>query len=255
MSDTFASGSINGQNGWFVDPAASFDEAVVDLGAGAYRGKGVWKLSNAVVSGGFGNQPQSPVLTPTAGESTVRGAGGGDTVCTSFWIRPVSAVADGSAFTFSHSPASADRHDWIRFENDSDSRKGLSILGLDTLDSTSAFDSRNFDVATNLPRSNWTQVVILTTSPDGPHNDVVKVYVNGTLRTTMSTWEDWRFASGYATLDVARALFRISSLGTALDPAFTSPQGWYIDDFIQVTYDAAVPAAVKSQYKTGFELP
>lgn len=221
----------------------------------ARRGKGVWRLSNSVTSGAFGNQPQSPVLNPTAGESTVRSAGGGDSVCTSFWIRTVSASADGSAFTFSHSPAMADRHDYIRFENDDSSRKGYYVWGLDTLGSTSAFDSRSFDAQTQLPRATWAKVVIITTSPDGTGNDNVRIFLDGALKLTMSTWEDWRAASSFTTLGIARALFRISTPGTAMDASYVAPQGFYIDDFSQVTYNAATPGTLLSQYKTGFELP
>ena len=47
--------SINGQNGWFTDPAANFSEAILNVGTDACRRHGFWKISNAVVSSAFGN--------------------------------------------------------------------------------------------------------------------------------------------------------------------------------------------------------
>ena len=163
----------------------------------------------------------------------MRSAGGGDTSCTSFCIRTVASVADGSAFTFSHSPPAT-------------------------------FTGRNFDGQTLMPRATWTHIVVITTSPDGPGNDVVKIYVNGTLKTTMWTWEDWRYANfilpgnippAWAPPSMARAMFRLSSTGTDMNDAYTAPQGLYIDDFVQVAYNAASPTLILSQNKTGFELP
>lgn len=266
VSDVFALGTIHSQHGWFSDPSAGFDQEIVNLGGQAKRGKGVWKISNTVKSGGFGNQPQSPELSPTAGESTVRSAGGGDTSCTSFYIRTVASAADGSAFTFSHSPPAllTDRHEYVRFENDDDTRKGFRVWGLDTVGSTADFTGRNFDSQTLMPRATWKQIVVITTSPDGPANDVVKIYVDGILKTTMSTWEDWRYANfilpgnippAFAPPSMSRGMFRLSTTGTDMNAAYTAPQGFYIDDFVQVTYNAASPSLILSQYKTGFELP
>src|SRR4051794_28310773 len=61
-------GTVNGQNGWRVDPM--FDEGVVTNGASvpAAFGQQSWRLSNAVTSGGFAGQPFSPPVMQPAGE-------------------------------------------------------------------------------------------------------------------------------------------------------------------------------------------
>jgi hypothetical protein len=70
-TDHFSAGvSINGQNGWAN--AGGLDESVENIGAAAKAGLYVWRLSNRIVNGAFGNQPLSPELSESAGESTVR---------------------------------------------------------------------------------------------------------------------------------------------------------------------------------------
>ena len=111
-SATFSTGSINGQEGWFADPSAGFDEGIVSLGSSACRGKGVWKLNNSVTSSSFGNQPQSPAFPESAGESSVRSAGGGDTMAVSFFFRTVSSTAVVSLTVRRPSPTSSDPTSW-----------------------------------------------------------------------------------------------------------------------------------------------
>lgn len=249
-SATYTAGSINAQNGWFVDPAANFDEAIVDTSSNACRGKGVWKLSNKVSSSGFGNQPLSPQQGTSAGESTVRDSGGGDSMAISFYIRTISVNADGSAFTLSLSPDSADRHTYLRFVNDEDSDRGFRMFGVDG----AALASH--DVKNNMARGIWMHIKIESENPDGSSNDIVRVYVNGNLVDTYTSWEDWRTALPATTLSISRVLFRISSLPSA-EGAFANnqAQGFYFDDFKQWTYNRSNPATHFEEYATGFEVP
>jgi len=254
-SDIFAAGSIHGQHGWNSDPASAFDESVVDLGSSACRGKGVWRIGNAVVSGGFGNQPLSPALALSAGESTVRGAGGGDTFEVSFHVRTVDAAsADGSSFVLSLSPAAADRHTYLRFTNDDDADGGFNLVAIDgaSLNQTHA-------VATAVSRGLWHHIRIRNRNIDGLNgdgsaNDLVEVFLDGVLVSTHSTWEDWRATLPAATLAVNRTLFRMAVAANAFG-AFAAPRGYYIDDYVQRTFDSANPAAILEEHRTGFELP
>ncbi|MEO8144806.1 MAG: hypothetical protein ABI654_11390 [Betaproteobacteria bacterium] len=254
-SPIFATATINGQDGWFVDPAGGFDEGIVALGSGACRGNGVWKLNNAVTSGAFGNQPVSPAFPQSAGESSVRSAGGGDTMVVSFFFRAVSPTADGSTFTHSFSPTSSDRHTYLRFTNDLDANGGFRIISIDgvLLDQTHSF-------ASNLSRTAWHHVRIVNLNVDGLApgsiaNDVVSIWIDGTLAGTFSTWESWRVALPAATLAVTRSLFRLSIAAASVDPSFTSPQGFYLDDYVQQVLDSSSPATILESYKTGFEVP
>jgi hypothetical protein len=253
-SDLYAAGSINGQNGWFSDPASAFDEAIVDLGAAACRGKGVWRIGNLVTSGAFGNQPISPALAQSAGESTVRTPGGGDSMQVSFFFRSVAAAADGSAVTLSLSPTSADRQNYLRFVNDDDADGGLQIF---------AIDGVNLDqvhpVKSAIGRGQWHHVRIVARAvdglnPDGSANDVVEVFFDGVLASSHSTWEAWRAALPATTLAVDRALFRLSSAASTFG-AFAAPAGFYFDDYRQRVFNGSTPAVVIGEYVTGFELP
>jgi hypothetical protein len=249
VSDTYTvDTSINGQNGWFADPASNFSEAILNVGTDACRGHGVWKISNAVVSSAFGNQPISPAFTKANGESTVKSIGGGDSMSYSFFFRTKSTQADGSTMTLSLSPTTADRHDYLRFENNLDGNNGLQIY---------AFDGATFtqhNVALNITRGLWHHVALVNTNPDGGGNDVVKVYLDGMLVSTHTTWEDWRTALPAVTLAVTRVLFRLSVTSASVDASFTSPpEGFYIDDFIQSSFKSSQPDTIIESYATGFE--
>jgi hypothetical protein len=249
-SAMFSTGSINGQEGWFVDPSAGFDEGIVSLGSGACRGNGVWMLNNSVTSGAFGNQPQSPAFPESAGESSVRGAGGGDTMAVSFFFRTVSAAADGSTFTHSFSPSTADRQTYLRFVNDLDSNGGLRIYSIDGV-----LLDQIHPQAANLSRAGWHHVRVVDLNVDGAANDVVTVSIDGVLVGTFSTWESWRAALPAPTLAVSRSLFRLAIGAGTVDASFTSPLGFYIDDYIQEVFNSSAPTAILESYKTGFEVP
>jgi len=254
-SATFSTGSINGQEGWFADPSAGFDEGIVSLGSSACRGKGVWKLNNSVTSSSFGNQPQSPAFPESAGESGVRSAGGGDTMAVSFFFRAVSPTADGSTFTHSFSPTGADRQTYLRFVNDLDANGGLRIFSIDGV-----LLDQIHPVATNLSRADWHYLRIVNANvdglaPGGVANDAVTVSINGMLVGTFSTWESWRAALPAPTLAVTRSLFRVAIGAATVDASFTSPLGFYLDDYIQEVFSSAAPAMILESYRTGFDIP
>ncbi|MEO8333141.1 MAG: hypothetical protein ABI479_11980 [Gallionella sp.] len=58
-----------------------------------------------------------------------------------------------------------------------------------------------------------------------------------------------------ATLAVTRSLFRVSVTAAPMDLSFTSPQGFYIDDYIQEILNSSSPTTIIESYKTGFEVP
>lgn len=240
--------SLNSQDGWYVDPAANFNEKVMNVGSDAHGGVGVWFINNTVTSGGFGNQPQSPVFTKASGESTVRDTGGGDSMVTTFYFKTLASVADGSSFTLSFSPTSADRHNYLRFVNDLDVDGGMRIYAIDGVNL-----DQIHDVATNISRGVWHKVKIINNNLDGPSNDVVDVYLDDILVNSHTTWEDWRRAIPATTLAVTRILFRMSIQATADDASFTSPAGFYIDDFSQASFNAATPTVAIESYSAGFE--
>lgn len=249
---------ILNQNGWVSNDlggstAANFDEKVVNLGSDACRGSGAWYLNNSVISGGFDNQPVSPNLNVTAGESSVRSVGGGDTIEVSFYIKTVANVADGSAFTLSVSPQAADRQTYVRFVNNDDGAKGFNIYGLDGVNL-----DKVHDVGKNLSRNTWHHIRMVTIHADGQNtdgsgNDLTILYLDGKLIILMSTWEAWRTSIPATTLAVSRVLFRMSALPSSIQSYFNASQGFYIDDFKQKIYNINNPNVILSEYSTGFE--
>lgn len=241
--DSFTIGRINSQNGWESAAGEPFDEGVENIGPQACRGAGVWHISNAYASGGFGNQPRSPAFVKSSGESTLRSPGGGDSMYYEFYFKTKSMVSDKSAMdvSFASSP-SIDRLDLIRILNASDLSKGLQVLVRDGVNLTA------HEVATNLTRGIWHHLKVVVTTPDGYGNDVLKIYINGLLAGTYTTWEDWRQALPSPSLAYSRVMFRIPT--TIHEPAAA---GFYLDDFQQVTFDSSAPTTVIESYRTGFE--
>src|SRR4051794_26445542 len=185
-----AAASIDGQNGW-ARTAAGFDEQVENVGGGAQAGQNVWKLSNKVVSGAFGNQPVSPQLAESAGEAAVRSAGGGDSMEAVFWMRPVSASADGSSITISLSPASGDRLAYFRIVNDLDANGGSRTVVIDYLDVRNTGVFRTYASSSGMKRDAWIKVRLVMETADGGSNDVFRIFLDDQLVGTRSTWEDY----------------------------------------------------------------
>lgn len=242
-SETFNLGRINSQFGWESAAGEAFDEEIENIGSQACRGQGVWRISNSYASGGFGNQPRSPAFTKSSGESTLRSPGGGDSMYYEFFFRTKSVVSDSSAMdvSFASSP-SIDRLDLIRISNASDLSKGLQILMRDGV------NLNVHEVAINLTRGVWHHLKVVVQTPDGFNNDVLKIYVNGILAGTYTTWENWRQAQPASNLAFSRVLFRIPA--TIHVP---TAEGFYLDDFQQVTFDSSAPTVPIESYRTGFE--
>ena len=246
-SDSYVTGTIRNQNQWAVDQSAGFDEAIVHNASVACRGTGVWKINSSVTSGAFSNQPASPDFTKQNGESSVRSSGGTDSMSVSFYIRSISTVADGSSFTVNLSPTAMDRATYVRFDNRKDSDGGLKIIVID------GNFANQYDIKQNLVRGQWYRVEIVFNAVDGVSNDVMKTYVNGVLVGTSTSLEDYYHSVPQAVPSFSRVMFRIAIAAASLDASFTSPQGFYIDDFTQKSFNASAPSTIVESYSTGFE--
>jgi hypothetical protein len=251
-----ATSSINGQNGW--TSSGGFDEQVRYLGSAAQAGSNVWNLSNRISSGTYGNQPLSPQLSESAGESTVRSAGGGDAMEVVFWVRPLSSSADGSAITLSLSPTGGDRQTYLRIENNLDANGGNQIRVIDYLGVAHTNDYRTFVTATEISRTAWTKVRMSMETPDGGSNDVFQVFLNDQLAGTYSTWEDyhtWSLGGNAVTEAANRLMFRVSVPPSAIDASFadTDAQGFVFDNLCYRVYNRSTPSNTIQFYRTGFE--
>lgn len=252
-------GKIHLQDDW--SSAGPYDHFVVvnALAIPAYNyptfGTQSLRISNATTSGSFGDQTFSKRTTNHAGETT--------SDC-SIWCVPggtrqshfeaewdFASTTPGAAQPGLSVVASPDRGDgarmsWVQM---TEGTAGLDINFFDvqgvTRPSPAVCGEANFvesDVATGLSRAVPHTIKITMDLLEGPSNDVVKVYVDGALEHTGTSWEDYfRYdCEAAAHLGkppiVNRILYRTAGTSAPL----TIGHGFVIDNFSLGTANAAV---------------
>lgn len=239
----YVTGSINGQDGWSSTGSAGAGCAVYDhqvvtnaplapLSFGAQS----LRMSNAVTSGCFGDQTFSKPLVDEAGETTASNGGqSGGVRQTRFeaqWdFASTVPTAEQPGLSVVASPDRGDgsRMSWVQM---ADTPAGLQVNFFDVqgTDDPATFVGPTA-IASGLARNVPHTIKITIDFVDGPSNDVVKVYVDGVLVHTGTTWENYyRFDSeaqpegGPRTVD--SVMFRT---GGPAAPA-TIGQGFLIDN-------------------------
>jgi hypothetical protein len=237
----YSVGSINGQNGWTktggydvaVAPISSFPAA-----AGIGFGTQALRLSNAVTSGAFGDQTFAPPLASPAGEST-----GQNHFEASFSIGTALATQQpGLALSVSPDDGSGGRMSYLRFEDQAD---GVHVFFDDVTDAgpvgtKAAFNEHDIAV---LGRGSAHTIRFSIDFVPGPGNDVVRIYVDGALKATGTTWEDYyRYdpeqAGGGNTVPVTRTLI-FREAGTAAST--TNGNGFVLDDVAYASSNLSAP--------------
>ncbi len=191
---TYAVGTINGQDGW--TKTGTFDAAVVANTYGiASFGVQTLRLSDAVTSGSFGDQTFAKPLVNAVGEAdSTNGSFSAGALQRHFEMQFDVASAIPTLQTGMHMSVSPDRGDgsrmsYLRLEDQAD---GIHIFFDDVTDAEPLGTVATFnesDIAT-ISRTPHTLKLTLDTL-DGPANDVVKVYVDGVLKKTGASWEDY----------------------------------------------------------------
>ncbi len=246
---TYSIGSIHGQDGWSSLGAAGAGCAVYDhavaLNTYGYVSFGAQSLrmSNAVTSGCFGDQTFSRSLGDEAGESTAESGGlSGGTRYPYFEAQwdfastVPGAVQSGLSVVASPDRGDGARMSWIQM---ADTASGLEVNFYDyavgnTVDTgpCSCAPFRFTTVASGLSRTIPHTIKITMDLVEGPENDVVRVYVDGVLRHTGTSWEDYfRNEELNPTRTVDSILFRTG--GTAV-PA-TLGYGFVIDNLTLIS--------------------
>ena len=249
---TYHLGSIDGQNGWAGTAGGPIniliDQEVVanTYGYTSFGGQS-WRMSNAYTDGAFGDWPFSPSLTNEAGETTAQNLGfSGGIRQNHFEVRWdfASTVrnAEQPGLQISTSPDRGDgaRMSFIRMK---DLPAGLSVEFSEYLDHPPFGTPLNpaagcgpedefliTTVASGLSRNRPHTVKLTMDFVDGPRNDVVKVYVDGTLRHTGTSWEDffrWCELTGESRTVDSMIFQARTSGGTA---PFTRGNGFLIDN-------------------------
>jgi len=242
----YSVGSINGQDGW--SSTGPYDQGVVaNTMAPPAFGAQSFRISNAVTSGNFGDQTFSRSTVNEAGETDAHNGGlSGGTRQSTFVSQFNIASADPSAqqpglvISTSQDRGDGARMSYLRFEDQAD---GIHVFFDDYQDrfpyGTALGDNTNgcgvgddfyeTDIAT-LSRAAAHSIKIVTHFVDGPRNDVVQVYIDGILKKTGTTWEDYfRYCSEQSadnqTKTVDSQLFRAG--GTAAPG--TAGKGFLID--------------------------
>ncbi len=235
----YSVGTINAQNGWVK--TGSFDANVTATGIPAGFGTQSLQISDAVTSGSFGDQTFSPSTVNEAGETAAVNNGfSGGTRQSHFEAQFTLASAvpnaqqgnDANPLHMSVSPDRGDgaRMSYLRFEDQS---SGIHVFFDDVTDAGGLGTVATFnetDIAT-LDRSVPHTIKFVMDFVAGQANDVVKIYIDGILKKTGTTWEDYyRFdpeqvGGGNTVPTVDSLLFRES--GTA-NPA-DAGKGFLID--------------------------
>lgn len=190
--DTFSLGSVNGQNGW--SSTGSYDQAIENNEYGhPSLGCKTLRISNAVTTGAFGDQTFSYSTANEAGEvdSTNNGQSGGtrqnhfeaefDVTSTQLAQQP------GMALSISPDRGDGSRMSYLSF---TDTAGGIDVAFYDTPGTTNPANFNATQVAT-LSRTAPHKVKFVIDYLDGPSNDVVKIYIDGALVHTGTTWENY----------------------------------------------------------------
>ncbi len=187
----FSLGNINGQGGW--SKTGGYDVAVV-ANTWGYSGFGSQSLriSNAVTSGSFGDHTFSPSTADEAGETTAENGGlsGGTRQPYYYAEFQVASAVPGSQQPGLRIQASPDRGDGARmsYVGLEDTASGILI---DFYNYNMAGDSFDYFAVATVSRNTPHTVGIEMIFVDGLSNDIVNIYVDGTLMLTDTSWEDY----------------------------------------------------------------
>ena len=215
-----------------VSTYTAADPAVAGYGFGSQA----MQISDAVTSGSFGDQTFSPGLGDEAGESGAFNAGlSGGLRQPHFDASFLIGTAKSTLQPGLHMSVSPDRGDgarmsYLRFE---DMLDGVHVFFIDVVDKGPVGTPATFresDIAT-LSRDHSHLIQFSIDFKDGAANDTVKIYIDGKLVKTGTTWEDYyrydpeQTTQGNQVPTVDKLLFRESGTANATDAA----NGFLID--------------------------
>lgn len=191
--DTFALGTVHGQEGW--SSSGPFDQEVVTNTYGFPTfGCQTLRLSNESTSGSFADQTFSYSVANEAGETDALNNGmSGGTRQNHFEAEFDIATAMPTEQPGLFMSVSPDRGDGARMSylSFTDTPGGIDVVFYDV---TSITDPATFSpttVATGLSRAVPHTIKFVMDLVDGPSNDVVEIYIDGALVHTGTSWENY----------------------------------------------------------------
>lgn len=236
----YAPGSPDGQQGWSktgpydheVATVADFADAV-----GYGFGDQALRISNELTSGSFGDQTISPQLATPAGESVAARH-----YEASFEIGATEgSELENLAISISPDDGNGSRMSYLAFSDEAD---GIHVTFFD-VDNAGPLPTTSTFVPTELPvldRSEAHSVRFAIDFAPGAGNDVVRIFIDGELVHTGTSWEDYyRFDSeqtGNGNVVPSTSGLIFLTRGTA-NPA-AAGNGYLIDD---VAFASSTPVA------------
>ena len=233
--DSFNLGSVNSQGGWTI--TGPYEQAVVDNTYGYSNfGCKTLRISDSITSGSFGDQLFAP--------PTVNGVGEASATAGSFSVgtrqNHFEAKFDIASTMLTQQPGlhlsvSPDRGDgsrmsYLRFEDQSD---GIHVFFDDVTDmgpvgTAATWNESDIDTISRTPHT----IKLTLDTLDGPGNDIVKVYIDGVLVKTGTSWEDYYRYDPEASAEqspriVKTVLFRQARTSVPADKG----NGFLIDNF------------------------
>lgn len=242
--ETYTVGNVDGQDGWQADGSAGSGCAVYDVAVASQAtyptfGTKSLRMSDAVTSGCFGDQTFSKPVNDEAGETAAQNGGlSGGTRQPFFSAQWDFASADNSGEQAGlQIVASPDRGDgarmsWVQM---ADTPTGLDVnfydyqSGVNEVGCTTGSNFIFSPVATGLSRTVPHTIKLTVQFVDGANNDIAKVYVDGVLLHTGTSWEGYYAeCESNPTRTVDSLIFRGG--GTA-HPG-NAGKGFYIDNLV-----------------------
>ena len=277
--EDFVLGAVDGQHDWqsaggVGAPAAGsacgvYDHEIADYATvvpGPFRARSYGhrslRISNAVTSGCYSDQTFSSRTANIAGQAgawsksrdglvdyALAGAVRHNHYEAEWTVMSTVSDAQQPGLEVVASPARGDdlRMSWVQM---ADLPDGLAIVFAERSDPAAPGAFQRTIVARGLARRVAHTIRLTMDFVDGPGNDVVRVYVDGSLRHTGASWETYyaletngRLIFGGAPPAVNRIMFRTGSdlhRGVSGDPApATRGRGFWIDNLRQATFMVA----------------
>lgn len=190
---TYSVGNINGQDGW--SKTGLFDVGVVANTFGFTSfGLQSLRMSDAITSGSFGDQTFAKPLVDAVGEiDSTDGSFSRGTLQNHFEMQFDIASTMPTFQSGMHVSVSPDRGDgsrmsYLRFE---DGANGINVFFDDVQGTTDPANFVETQIGTDLSRAVPHTIKLSLDTLDGPSNDVVKVWIDGVLVHTGTSWENY----------------------------------------------------------------
>ncbi len=197
----YTAGIVNGQNGWSATGSAGsgcavYDEGVVsNTSAPPSFATQSFRISNAVTSGCFGDQAFAAPLDDSVGEisstaSTFSVGTKQNHFEVQFDIASVVPTSQQSGLAISVAPDRGDgsRMSYLRFE---DGIIGINVFFDDVQGTTNPANFVETQVGSDLDRTVAHTIKLTLDTLDGPSNDVVQVFIDGSLVHSGTSWENY----------------------------------------------------------------